>query len=224
MPGNSAFHSFLKHGEVTIRCDQEHSTLAMQRLLVRARQRLNLKTVIEDAKVGDHGSNAAVEKSIDRVRRQASVFLHALTAKIGFEVQPQHPLFAWAFVHASWTLTRFSVKAGMTPFEVIAGHAYRSKLCEYGCPIMAFIGDSTKQKGDARWQRGIFLSKTWSNDMYLVAVGGTIRVTRAIKVLFPDWSEHMDEFRQVLTFPWQLERKSGDEDFSNCARRASHCR
>ena len=99
------FIAFLGHGEVTIRCDQEHSTLAIQRLVQRARQRLNLKTVIEDAKVGDHGGNAAVEKAIDRVRRQASVFLHALTSKIGFDVQPQHPLFAWAFVHASWTLT-----------------------------------------------------------------------------------------------------------------------
>ena len=42
--------------------------------------------MIEDAKVMDHGSNAAVEKAIDRVRKQASVLLHALTGKIGFEV------------------------------------------------------------------------------------------------------------------------------------------
>ena len=45
-------------------------------------KRLNLRTVVEDAKVGDHGSNAAVEKAIDRIRNQASVFLHALTMNI----------------------------------------------------------------------------------------------------------------------------------------------
>eukprot|EP00435_Cladocopium_sp_Y103_P014576 s4405_g3.t1 len=101
----------------------------------------------------------------------------------------------------------------MTPFEVIAGHAYHSKLCEYACPVMVFIGDATKQKGVARWQRGIFLTKTWSNDMYLVAVGGTLRVTRAIKVLFPNWSEHIEEYRQVLTFPWQLEGNLGNRTF-----------
>ena len=150
------FIAFLGHGEVTIRCDQEHSTLAIQRLVQRACQRLNLKTVIEDAKVGDHGGNAAVERVIDRVKRQASVLLHTLTSKIGFDVQPQHPLLACTFVHASWTLTRFAVKAGMTPFEVVAGHAYQSKLCAYGCPVMVFVGDTVKQKGDARWQRGIF--------------------------------------------------------------------
>ena len=207
------FISFLGHGEVTIRCDQEHSTLAIQRLVQRSRQRLNLKTVIEDSKVGDHGGNAAVEKAIDRIRRQAAVFLHALTAKIGFDVKPQHPLFAWAFVHASWTLTRFSVRAGTTPYEVVAGHAYHSKLCPYACPVMAFVGDSTKQKGDARWQRGIFLTKTWTYDMYLVAVAGNIRVTRSVKMLFPEWNEHMDEFRQVLTFPWQLEGNLGNRTF-----------
>ena len=172
------FIAFLGYGDVTIRCDQEHSTLAIQRLVQRARQRLNLKTVIEDAKVGDHGGNAAVEKAIDRIRRQASVYLHALTSKIGFDVKPQHPLFAWAFVHASWTLTRFSVRAGTTPFEVVSGHAYQSKVCPYGCPVMVFVGDTVKQKGDARWQRGIFLTKTWSNDMYLVAVGGSLRVSK----------------------------------------------
>ena len=111
---------FLGHIEVTPRCDQEHSTLSIQNLVRRARQRLNLKTVIEDAKVMKDGSNAAVEKAIDRARKQASVLLRALTGKIGFEVKPQHPLFAWAFVHAGWVLTRFSVKAGVTPYELVA--------------------------------------------------------------------------------------------------------
>ena len=134
---------------MTIRCVHEHPTLAIQRLVQRARQRLDLKTVIEDAKVGDHGSNAAVEKAIDRIRQQASVFLHALTSKIGFEVKPQHPLFGWAFVHAGWTLTRFGVKGGMTPFEIVAGHAYQTKFCAYGNPVMVFVGDTVKQKGDA---------------------------------------------------------------------------
>ena len=119
-------------------------------MVQRARQRLNLRTVVEDAKVGDHGSNSAVEKAIDRIRNQASVFLHALTAKIGFQILPQHPLFSWAFTHAGWTLTRFTVKAGTTSFELISGHTHNAKLCAYGCPVMVFVGDTTQQKGDAK--------------------------------------------------------------------------
>ena len=103
------FTNFTGHGKVALRCDQEPTMLQIQKLVQRARQRLNLSTVIENAKVGDHGSNAAVEKAIDRVRNQASVYLQALSTNIGFEILPRHPLFAWAFVHSSWTLTRFTV-------------------------------------------------------------------------------------------------------------------
>ena len=90
------FISFTGPGKVALRCDQEPTMLQIQKLVQRARQRLNLSTVIENAKVGDHGSNAAVEKAIDWVRNQASVYLHALSTNIGFEILPRHPLFAWA--------------------------------------------------------------------------------------------------------------------------------
>ena len=60
------FINFTGHGKVALRCDQEPTMLQIQKLVQRARQRLNLSTVIENARVGDHGSNAAVEKAIDR--------------------------------------------------------------------------------------------------------------------------------------------------------------
>lgn len=33
---------------------------------------------------------------------------------------------------------------------------------------MCFVGDTTKKKGDAKWKQGIFLSKSVTNDMFLV--------------------------------------------------------
>ena len=122
------FINFLGYGDVTLRCDQEPTTLQVQRYVQRARQQLNLRTVVENSKVLDHGGNSAVEKAIDRVRLQASTFLHQLTQKIGFEVHPQHPVFAWAFVHSAWILTRFGVTAGVTPYELISGHNYHLQL------------------------------------------------------------------------------------------------
>ena len=82
-----------------LRCDQELTTLQVQRYVQRARQQLNLRTVVENSKLLDRGGNSAVEKAIDRIRLQAAVFLHQLVQKIGFEIPPHHPLFAWAFVH-----------------------------------------------------------------------------------------------------------------------------
>ena len=205
------FITFLGYGDVTLRCDQEPTTLTIQRHVQRARQQMNLRTVVENSKVLDHGRNSAVEKAIDRVRLQASVLLHQLTQKIGFEVHPHHPIFAWAFVHSAWILTRFGVTAGVTPYELVSGHNnYNSKLCEFACPVMVFVGDSVQQKTDAKWRKGIFPGKVLTNDMYLASVSGTLKLTRSIKALFPTWQDHMDEYRQVAVFPWQLEGTLGN--------------
>ena len=204
------FINFLGYGDVMLRCDQEPTTLQVQKYVQRARQQSNLRTVVENSKLLDHGGNSAVEKAIDRIRLQASVFLHQLSQKIGFEIPPQHPLFAWAFVHSSWILTRFGVIAGQTPYELIAGHAYNAKLCEFGCPIMVYVGDSVKQKTDAKWRTGIFLGKVLTNDMDLTSVAGTLKLTRSIKAIFPKWEDHMEDYRQVLVFPWQLEGTIGN--------------
>ena len=81
---------------------------------------------------------------------------------------------------------------------------------------MVFVGDTTQQKGDAKWQRGIFLTKTLSNDMFLTAVGGALRLSRSIKMLYPNRNEHLEEYRQVRTFPWQLEGAIGSRNFLLC--------
>ena len=56
----------------------------------------------------------------------------------------------------------------------------------------------------------IFLGKVLTNDMYLTSVAGTVKLTRSIKALFPAWQEHMEEYRQVTVFPWQLEGTLGN--------------
>ena len=100
--------------------------------------------------------------------------------------------------------------AGQTPYELIAGHAYNAKLCEFGCPIMVYVGDSVKQKIDAKWRTGIFLGKVLTNEMDLTSVAGTLKSTRSIKAIFPKWEDHMEDYRQVLVFPWQLEGTIGN--------------
>jgi len=46
-----------------LRCDQESSTLQIQKMVQRARQRLNLRTVVEVAKVGDMEAIQQLKKS-----------------------------------------------------------------------------------------------------------------------------------------------------------------
>ena len=62
----------------------------------------------------------------------------------------------------------------------------------FGAPVMIYVGDSNKHKGDPKWRHGIFLGKNMSNDMYIASVSGNLRLSRSIKSIFPVWSEHME--------------------------------
>jgi hypothetical protein len=205
------FINFLDYGAVCLRTDNEPATLDIQRVIQRARQRQDLRTVIENGKVLDKGSNPHAEKAIDRVRCQAMVFLHALTHNLKYDVPPGHPLFAWAFSHAAWTLTRFSLQCNVSAYQLISGHPYHGKLCDFGAPVLIYVGDSNKHKGDPKWRHGIFLGKNMSNDMYIASVSGNLRLSRSIKSIFPVWSEHMEHYRQIAVFPWQTDASFGNK-------------
>ena len=204
------FISFLGYGTVCLRTDNEPATLEIQRMVQRARQSQDLKTIVENGRILDKGSNPHAEKAVDRVRCQAMVFVHALEQNLKYDIPPGHPLFSWAFVHAGWTLTRFSLQCKVSAYQLISGHPYHGKLVSYGSPIMVYVGDSNKHKGDPKWRHGIFLGKSLSNDMYIASVSGNLRLTRSIKDIFPNWKDHMEEYRQVVAFPWQAEASFGN--------------
>lgn len=103
------------------------------------------------------------------------------------------------------------MKGGNTAYELVTGDAYQGKLCPYGSPVMAFVGDTNAQKGDSKWLPSIFSGKTVQNDMYIVSCGGAVRLTRSVKMLFPDWNNQIEECRQVKAFPSEFENGMDDE-------------
>ena len=201
---------YLGHGDICLMCDQEPAGLAVQSLLQRTWQRMGFRVVVENSKVLDHGGNAWAEKSIDRIRTTAGVLIQQLEMNIGHEIPAKHPLFSWAFCHASWLIDRFVSKANVTAYELIRGHSYRGKLCQFGEPLMCYVADTTKRKGDARWRQGVFLGKSVTNDMYLVHCEGNVRLTRSVKSIYKDWSEHMGLYRTLVVQPWQIEGTLGN--------------
>ena len=60
-------------------------------------------------------------------------------------------------------------------------------------------------------KHGIFLGKNMSNDMYVASVSGNLRLSRSIKSIFPVWSDHIEEYRQVSNFPWQADASFGNK-------------
>ena len=51
----------------------------------------------------------------------ALVLVREIELNLNVTVPCHHPLFAWAFNHASWLMCRFLPNGGLTPYEVAFG-------------------------------------------------------------------------------------------------------
>ena len=202
----SRFISFLGHENITLRCDNEPTMIAVQRM-VKASYRH--RCVVENPAIRDHADNSWVEGAVHRIRQTANVLLHHLHAKLGLVIKPSHPLFSWSLLHSSWLMNRFVVRGNTTAYELITGHNYHGKLCEFGSPVYAYMGDVIKQKGDPCWTKALFLTKSNVNDMNIVSIGGNLRLTRAVKMIKCDWKEHMALYSLLQAPTWQMEGTFG---------------
>lgn len=87
-----------------------------------------------------------------------------------------HPLMSWSFVHAAWLINRYVTHGGMTPFEIASGRAYKSKICEFAEPVMAWVYVTpVSREAKLRYV------------MFIIGVNNVIRLTRSIKRLWSDW-------------------------------------
>ena len=59
-----------------------------------------------------------------------------------------------------------------------------------------------KKKGDPKWLKAIFLTKTSLNDMYVVASKGGVRVTRSVRRTGHEWKHDAALYADVKGFPW----------------------
>ena len=191
------FSHQLGYTTVGLRCDQEPAMLKVQELAFKSLNNLGYRVLIDNPPIRDHASNGLVEGSIYRIRRLATVLQCSVEDQVGMEIPVSHPLMSWSFVHASFLLNRLQVKGGMTPFEIWPGRQYVGKLAEFGEPVLAYTYVAPGPKGGARWQEGIFVGKSESNDMRIVITNNTLRLTRAIKRIFGDWSAKVDLYHQI---------------------------
>ena len=188
------------HATVELRCDNEPSTLSLQKAIMTARQRLGLKTIERNPAVGAHASNGLVEKSVDRIRRLACTMLDMVRAKTGCDVTVSSPLFSWSFVHAAWVLNRFAALGGFTPYERMCNAAYSGRLLSFGEPVFAQI--VPKKKGNAKWIRCVFLSKSPMNDMYIVSSRSGVRLSRSVRRTGHEWHHDKALVENLKGFPW----------------------
>ena len=200
----SRFAMSLGIGELQLQCDNEPTMLQVLALTQRALMGLGLKVTTRTSKPQDHGSNALVEQTVHRVRQMAMTLIYQLETDLGYVLPILHPLCSWAFRHAAWILSCFVPRGGQTPHFLIHGEEFKGKCCKFGEMVMAYVANDFKQKGTAKWVPMIFVGIS-DNKQYIVLHGKTMRVTRSIKRIFPDASQHLAAYQQVLVCSWMCE-------------------
>ena len=110
--------------------------------------------------------------------------------------------------HAGWIINRFIGRSGQTPYFLVHGHDYTAKCCPFGEVVMAYVADDRRQKGSARWAPMVFLGKT-ENDMFIVGLDKSLRVTRSIKRIFTDMKAHLGIYQTFNVMSWMIEGTLG---------------
>ena len=198
------FLVWLGHTTVGLKCDQEPSTLSLLEAVKKTCRGLGIQTITETVPPGSHASNGAAEVTVKVIRQQANLLIDQLEkgCGLGQTIGCQHPLYHWALLHSSWLHNRFVIRKGSTAYELCANKMYTGRLALFGESVLGFLKRTTK--GSPQWTRGIWLGKTMSNDVHIIAVSGSTQlfVTRSVRRFPKPWN--MDGIASVEACPWSF--------------------
>ena len=175
----------LQYSSINLKADNETTMTRLKSVIQKQRSSLGLGTVLQDAVSGQKETNGMAERAIQTIRRQALTLLKGTEENAGILIAHTHPIFSWAFRHASWILNRYHRHSGtgMTPYEWISGRPFQGQLAEFGESLMVLVnrtGTKAGKKGDPIWMRGVFLGKS-DNDLYITWHMDGIKTSRSAK-------------------------------------------
>ena len=175
----------LQYGSINLKADNETTMTRLKSVIQKQRSSLGLGTVLQDAVSGQKETNGMAERAIQTIRRQALTLLKGTEENAGILIAHTHPIFSWAFRHASWILNRYHRHSGtgMTPYEWISGRPFQGQLAEFGESLMVLVnrtGTKAGKKGDPISMRGVFLGKS-DNDLYITWHMDGIKTSRSAK-------------------------------------------
>ena len=195
------FIVYTQHTSVTLRTDDEPSTLALLECTRKSLSSLGITCNVELAPVGSHQSNGAAEKTVHLVRQLANCFMQQLETNEGAAApvfKSLHPVTAWSLVHAAWIRNRFVVQEGQTAFERAFDRVYNGRICSFGEVVLAFV--KTTKKGAPSWRKGVWLTKSNTSDVHVVGIGEHIVCTRSVRRLPKQWDLKLAG--DVVAEPW----------------------
>ena len=123
----------LGYRKVSVKCDQEPSTMAFLRLMRLVNVDVVDQVLHDHPAVGDSQSNGSIEIGVKTVMGQLRTMRAALERKLACKIPLDHPVMAWMTTHAAQLLSRFQVgHDGHTPHERLRGKPFKVALPEFG--------------------------------------------------------------------------------------------
>ena len=174
--------SALGYSRVSLRHDTEPSMKQLAEAVQSSRMKMGLATNLEPVapEASAHGALHA-ERYIDTVRRMGNCLLETLRQRTGHKVESKDPLFAWAFVHAGFLISRFSVhKDGCTSHELVHGRPYVQKLCPFGSAVYAQVLPRNKNKGEP-WKQFVWLGRSDLGQLHVLGGPTGIQFSRTVR-------------------------------------------
>ena len=121
--------------KLMLKSDGEPALVALKQKVKEVKTHLELHLV--ETPIEDHRANGFIEVGVRELKRQCRALLSDLQQRLGFDVEPNHPLMVWLPRHAAFLLTRFRVGPdGKTAFERTFGRRWRIPLVRFGERIM----------------------------------------------------------------------------------------
>ena len=96
-----------------------------------------------------------------------------------------------------------SVKGGATSYERSTGYRYSGKLAAFAEPVWGFRRG--RAKGDRKWRRAIFLTKSVNNDVYVLANEQGVWLTRSIRRNAKPWRDECKLASACKGMPWDYQ-------------------
>ena len=166
---------WLGQSTIALRCDQEPSTLSVLESVKKTCIALGIRILEETVPPGSHALNGAAEVTVKVLGE-----VIGCGCGLGEVIGCHHPSYQWALLHSAWLHNPFVVRQGHAAYELCADRSHTGRLALFGERVLRFLKLSTM--GSPTWTKGIWLGKTVSNHVHIIASPGSpqLFVTRSV--------------------------------------------
>ena len=110
--------------------DNEPAILALKEAV---RRETNVELIMEEAPVGDHQANGAVESTIKSVQGQFRVIKDALESRLKEKLHGEHPAVPWIAMHSASVINRGRKgEEGFSAHRRWQGREFQRPTAEFG--------------------------------------------------------------------------------------------